>query len=94
VDKQLSIIPALKNRRFDYADPLRLYWPKAEVLDGTWTPPQVKRVSSVELKKASQKAQERIQGVIAGSRPCAASAAGASGREVLPESAQDGGVSD
>lgn len=25
---------------------LRLYWPKAEALNGTWTPPGVKRVES------------------------------------------------
>ena len=50
-DKESNWLPAPKSGSFTMN--LRLYWPKAEVLDGTWTPPQVKRVAAAELRKAS-----------------------------------------
>jgi hypothetical protein len=41
-DKELNWLPTPKSGPFTMN--LRLYWPSAEVLDGTWTPPGVKRV--------------------------------------------------
>ena len=49
-DKESNWLPAPKSGSFTMN--LRLYWPKAEVLDGTWTPPLVKRVAAAELRKA------------------------------------------
>jgi len=41
-DKESNWLPAPASGSFTMN--LRLYWPKAEVLDGTWAPPPVKRV--------------------------------------------------
>ncbi len=41
-DKESNWLPAPKSGSFTMN--LRLYWPKAEVLDGTWAPPPVKHV--------------------------------------------------
>ena len=41
-DKEDNWLPAPKEGEFKLT--LRLYWPKQEVLDGTWQPPSVKRV--------------------------------------------------
>lgn len=41
-DKESNWLPAPKSGKFTMN--LRLYWPKQEVLDGTWKPPAVKRV--------------------------------------------------
>jgi hypothetical protein len=40
-DKENNRLPAPKEGGFSLT--LRLYWPKATVLDGTWQPPAVKR---------------------------------------------------
>jgi hypothetical protein len=42
-DKESNWLPAPKSGGFTMN--LRLYWPKAQVLDGSWTPPPVKRVN-------------------------------------------------
>jgi hypothetical protein len=42
-DKESNWLPTPKSGRFSLN--LRLYWPKAEALDGTWRPPAVVRVS-------------------------------------------------
>ena len=42
-DKESNWLPAPKIGAFTMN--LRLYWPKAEVLDGTWTPPPVQRAN-------------------------------------------------
>lgn len=42
-DKQSNWLPAPKRGSFTMN--LRLYWPKDEVLDGSWTPPPVKRTT-------------------------------------------------
>lgn len=41
-DKQSNWLPAPKSGSFTMN--LRLYWPKDEVLDGSWTPPPVERM--------------------------------------------------
>ena len=41
-DKEANWLPAPKSGSFTMN--LRLYWPKTEVLDATWSPPPVKRV--------------------------------------------------
>ncbi|GFE71676.1 protein of unknown function DUF1254 [Chroococcus sp. FPU101] len=41
-DKESNWLPAPESGRFTMN--LRLYWPKAEALNGTWTPPGVKQV--------------------------------------------------
>ena len=41
-DKERNWLPAPKEG--DFSLTMRLYWPKAAALDGTWSPPQVKRV--------------------------------------------------
>jgi hypothetical protein len=41
-DKESNWLPVAKGP-FNLL--MRLYWPKAEVLDGAWTPPLVKRMS-------------------------------------------------
>jgi hypothetical protein len=43
-DRQANWLPAPKAGEFRVA--LRLYSPKKEVADGTWTPPPIKRVST------------------------------------------------
>jgi hypothetical protein len=43
-DKESNWLPAPASGPFTMN--LRLYWPKPEVLDGTWTPPPVKRVDA------------------------------------------------
>jgi hypothetical protein len=41
-DKESNWLPAPASSPFTMN--LRLYWPKAEVLDGTWSPPPVSKV--------------------------------------------------
>jgi len=41
-EKESNWLPAPKSGSFTMN--MRLYWPKAEVLDGSWSPPPVKRV--------------------------------------------------
>jgi len=41
-EKESNWLPAPKSGAFTMN--MRLYWPKAEMLDGTWSPPPVKRV--------------------------------------------------
>ena len=40
-NKESNWVPAPKDEFSLY---IRAYWPKKEILDGTWTPPPVKRV--------------------------------------------------
>ncbi len=42
-DKESNWLPAPKSGAFTMN--MRLYWPKAEVFDGTWSPPPVKPVT-------------------------------------------------
>jgi hypothetical protein len=39
-DKESNWVPAPKD---DFSPYIRSYWPKAAILDGTWTPPPVQR---------------------------------------------------
>lgn len=41
-DKESNWLPAPKGA--DFSLYIRTYWPKKEVLDGTWTPPEIKKV--------------------------------------------------
>jgi hypothetical protein len=40
-DKESNWLPAPKGPFITF---MRLYWPKEEALDGTWTPPKLKRL--------------------------------------------------